>query len=131
MAKASKPADPVLDDSDENVEPIGATTTEAVEAIPTKEQLDREEKAAIRAAAELKVEVAQSEVRDLEAALKSARQAAMKAEIEASNLDAPVFNPPVCLPQYDPTIRSARSSHQAQMMVEVVHRDGKKVELAE
>lgn len=128
MAKASKPTDQVLDDADENVEPIEATTTEAV---PSQTDLDLEEKAAIRAAAELKVEVAQSEVRDLQAALKAAQQAAMKAEIEASNLDAPVFNPPVCLPQYDPTLRSARSSQQAEMMVAVVHRDGKKVELAE
>lgn len=128
MAKASKPADSVLDDADENVEPIEVTTTEAV---PSQTDLDREEKAAIRAAADLKVETSKAEVRDLEVALKTARQAAMKAEIEASNLDAPVFNPPVCLPQYDPTLRSARSSQQAEMMVAVVHRDGKKVELAE
>lgn len=129
MAKA-KPneADPILDPADENVEPIEPVT---IEPVVSQADLDREEKAAIRAAADLKVEVAQAEVRDLEAALKSARQAAMKAEIEASNLDAPAANPPVCLPQYDPTIRSARSSHQAQMMVEVVHRDNKKVELAE
>jgi hypothetical protein len=112
----NEPAVPIDPVDRLNVAPATEADRKAIEDQKKQEMVERQ------AAANAKVAEAQSIVHDLEQSLKEAKKNLANAEVAASTVETTPGNAPVCLPQYDPTIRSARSSHEAQMMVAVVHR---------
>lgn len=138
MTRRKKPVDDLDEELDNELEE-GAETldaadpVEAVDPVPVvlvdptavavtdKEQEEKDKVQAITAA-QTKVEVAKSEVEELEAKLEAAKANLSQSEQNAAEVEENPLqgNQPCCLPQHDPTLRSARTTQQAQQMTQVL-----------
>lgn len=93
-------------------------TAEEQQADANQQRADAD-KAAREAQAQARVDDARLQVETLKRQLAEAEAELARAEDDQGLGDKSLQDTPKCLPQHDPTLRSARTSHEAAKMVEV------------
>jgi multidrug resistance efflux pump len=133
MTRRKKAVDPVDDEDledqleddldnpvDTPVTPIGPVPP--LDPIEVDEEQAKADQVQAVAKAQADADAAKSEVEELEAKLEAAKVKADIADQHVADVESsPAAGPqPCCLPQHDPTLRSARTTKQAQEMVRVL-----------